>query len=216
LYDFPVSCGCIFDFPLTINFLQTQSDVHINTRDIKGKSLSERSSSIRLQGAVLSRRCALVHALASIMDGGYIDRARANMFNWGGDITIHKRLCPLLPVYCDPCTTLQALKEVDIVRGNTNVTVSHLIVSAMSINSNCANTGMLRLSKVSVEELRATQDCKNIQAAHIDYKESKRIESIVSDCFVCIWCVLCCWCACYNELNKVSLNSHRASFLQMK
>jgi len=175
--------------------------VHINICDIQGKGSSERSSSIRLQGAILSRRCALVHALASIMEGGYIDRARANMFNQDGDLTIHKRLCPLLPVYCDPCTTLQALREVDIVRGNTNVAVSHLIVSAMSINSNCAETGMLRLSKLSVDGLRATEECKNIQAAHIDYKELKRIESIVSACVGCSWCALCCWFACYNQLN---------------
>jgi len=85
-----------------------------------------------------------------------------------------------MPIYCDPVTTVDALQNLDIIRGNAMCEVSHVVLSGMSINSNNADTTMLRLSKLSIEGLRATEDFKAIQTTYNEYKDLKRQESIVS------------------------------------
>jgi len=148
-------------------------------RSIIGNTPSERATSIRQHGATLSRECALVHALASIVEGGYNSKSRENIRNIDGDIIVHEKWCPNMPIYCDPVTTFDALQNLDIIRGNAMREVRHVVLSGMSINSNNADTSMLRLSKLSIEGIRATEDFKAIQTTYNEYKDLKRQESIV-------------------------------------
>jgi len=172
--------------------MQAQSDVHVKASSIVGNTSSERATSIRQHGATLSRECALVHALASIVEGGYISKSQENIRNIGGDIIVHKKWCPNMPIYCDPVTTVDALQNLDIIRGNAMCEVSHVVLSGMSINSNHADTGMLRLSKLSIEGIRATNEFKAIQKTYKDYKELKRKESIVSVVYCLSIFMYCC------------------------